>query len=90
MSYIKMSMDEHGICEAYIESQETALNTAKGHIQELLSVADYNHSACDWQSDTECRAERYGEGTAEQHRVFRDALVAIATTRKWELEERGE
>ncbi len=55
---------------------------------ELLAIADYNHSNCDWHRDTDCRAERYGEGTAEQHRVFRDALVAIANTRKWELEER--
>ena len=44
---------------------------------ELLSVADYNHSDCDWQSDTDCRAERYGEGTAEHHRVFRDASAAV-------------
>ena len=49
---------------------------------EFLEIAQYNHSDCDWQSDTECRAERYGEGTAEHHRVFRDASEAIVATAK--------
>ena len=40
MSHMKRLMDEHGICEAYIESQETALNTAKDKIQELEKLIE--------------------------------------------------
>jgi len=52
MSYMKRVMDEHGICEAYIESQETALNTAKDQIQELKDqnreLADALGRVLDW------------------------------------------
>ena len=38
MSHMKRLMDEHGICQAYIESQETALNTAKDKILQLIDA----------------------------------------------------
>jgi hypothetical protein len=40
MSHMKRLLDEdpHGICEAYIVSQETALNTLKDQNQELIDA----------------------------------------------------
>jgi len=54
-----------------------ALEALRNWTLELLITADFNHSACDWASDTDCRAERYDEGKAEQHQVFRNAQEAV-------------
>ena len=59
MSYMKRLMDEHGICEAYIESRETSLNTAKDKIQEL---ADALGRALDYiEAEASINAEKAAE-----------------------------
>jgi len=42
MSHMKRLLDEnpHGICEAYIVSQETALNSMKDQNQELIDALE--------------------------------------------------
>ena len=54
-----------------------ALEALRNWTLELLITANFNHSDCDWASDTDCRAERYDEGKAEQHQVFRSAQEAV-------------
>jgi len=47
-------------------------------VLELLDIAQGNHSDCDWGSDTNCRAEQYGDGRADDHSYLRKAEAAIA------------
>ena len=47
-------------------------------VLELLDVAQFNHSDCEWESDTKCRAEQYGDGNAGEHSYLRKAEQAIA------------
>ena len=78
-------MDEHGICQAYIESQETALNTAKDKTRELEKliegladlVAD-DHYGCDLYSDHKCDLYWTMETQIKyQHGLIRKAKQAI-------------
>ena len=85
MSYMKRLMDEHGICESYIDAQETAMNTAKDQIRELEKliegladlVAD-DHYGCDLYSDHKCDLLDYGEWQIKyQHGLIRKAKQVI-------------
>jgi hypothetical protein len=88
MSHMKRLLDEnpHGICEAYIVSQETALNTLKDQNQELLEalkevleLAGQPHACCAERMDDDdpCEAEGYGDGNREEHKVLEKAVQLI-------------
>tara|TARA_Y100000310_G_scaffold119290_1_gene118030 strand:+ start:67 stop:264 length:198 start_codon:yes stop_codon:yes gene_type:complete len=49
-------------------------------LQEMLHMAQQPHSDCDWASDTECRAERYGDGNSDEHERLRRAEQVIKAT----------
>ena len=85
MSYMKRVMDEHGICEAYIESQETALNTAKDKtreleklIEELVDLVEIDHYRCALYNDYECVLMDYGDWQIKyQHGLILKAKQVI-------------
>jgi hypothetical protein len=47
-------------------------------VLELFDLAMGNHSDCDWRSNTECGAEQYGDGNADEHYTLRRAEEVIA------------
>ena len=46
-------------------------------VLELLDVAQSSHSDCDWESDTDCGAEQYGDGNPDEHLILRGAEATI-------------
>ena len=87
MGHMKRLLEEnpHGICESYIDSQETAMNTAKDQIRELekligelVDLVDIDHYQCDLYSDKKCYVLGDGEWQIRyQHGLIRKAKQAI-------------
>jgi hypothetical protein len=44
----------------------------RGVAEELLSMAQSPHSDCNWETE-KCRAEQYGDGSASEHELLREA-----------------
>ena len=75
MSHMKRLLDEnpHGICEAYIVSQETALNSMKGLLTALEQLMEWEGNEAGFypEDDTQQRANE----------VWQDAFDAVAKAR---------
>jgi hypothetical protein len=54
-------------------------------LEEVLGLASQAHSDCEWENDTRCEAEGYGDGNVDEHLILRNAMAAIAKA-KGELE----
>jgi hypothetical protein len=47
-------------------------------LEEVLGLASQAHSDCEWENDTRCDAEGYGDGNVDEHLILRNTIAAIA------------
>jgi hypothetical protein len=56
-------------------------------LADMIEMASQAHADCDIDSETECRGEQYGDGSADEHCRLRDANATVELLERKAKEE---